>query len=136
MRLAGLEIPARAEYVSLARLVVSSIAGDRYDLTDDQLDNLKLAVSEACVMMIEEDGGESSATTISIDCVGASGRLEVFVSGQTPPDGTAISAETAEQVEQLGIPLISSLVDEVVVEHDHKSNTVHMTMHCERAEDL
>jgi serine/threonine-protein kinase RsbW len=136
VRLAGLEIPARAEFVSLARLVVSSIAGDRYDLSDDQLDNLKLAVSEACVMMIEEDGGEASGTTIDIECVGASRRLEVFVSGQTPPDGTMVSAVTAEQVEQLGIPLISSLVDEVVVEHDHKRNTVHMTVHCSRSEEL
>jgi serine/threonine-protein kinase RsbW len=134
VRLAGLEIPARAEFVSLARLVVSSIAGDRYDLTDDQLDNLKLAVSEACVMMMGDDDG----MRIEIECVGASGRLEVLVSGEQPSESSQLHVMAAEhQVEQqLGLPLIGSLVDDVVVEQNGKRHTVHMTMHCARSEDL
>ena len=40
-----LEIPARGEYVGLARLVVSSLASSRRTLADDRVDDLKLALS-------------------------------------------------------------------------------------------
>jgi anti-sigma regulatory factor (Ser/Thr protein kinase) len=50
---AGLEIPARAEYVSLVRLFVGSLASSRRLLDEERIDNLKLAVSEACTNAIE-----------------------------------------------------------------------------------
>ena len=51
-----LEIPARPEFVALARLVVSSMASTDAVLTDDQVDDLKIAVSEACTNAIEAHG--------------------------------------------------------------------------------
>jgi len=42
-----LEIPARAEFVALARLVVSALASSDSSLADERIDDLKLAVSEA-----------------------------------------------------------------------------------------
>src|SRR5690349_25166486 len=38
-----LEIPARPEFVALARLVVSSLASTRRDLADERIDDLKVA---------------------------------------------------------------------------------------------
>lgn len=160
MRLAELEIPASAEYVSVARLVVSSIAHDRYEVNDDQLDNLKLAVSEACVMAIEAGSTHSSsAVPVAIRCEGGEGRLEVIVErargeGNGRGDGGNAAAwvldETSgtetrhhidpdlENVErQLGIPLIGSLVDEVLMETPPQSSRrVRMTLFCELAEPL
>ena len=43
-----LEIPPRAEYIAIARLVVSSLASSRRALGDERIDDLKLAVAEAC----------------------------------------------------------------------------------------
>ena len=43
-----LEIPARLEFVALARLLVSSFAASSAVLPDDRIDDLKIAVSEAC----------------------------------------------------------------------------------------
>jgi len=51
-----LEIPARPEYIAIARLVVSSVASSRRNLPDDRIDDLKLAVSEACTNAIEAYG--------------------------------------------------------------------------------
>src|SRR5437016_1779354 len=48
-----LEIPARPEFVALARLVVSAMASTDATLSDDQVDDLKIAVSEACTNAIE-----------------------------------------------------------------------------------
>ncbi len=57
-----LEIPARAEFVALARLVVSAIAASDSTLADERIDDLKLAVSEACTNAIEAHGAPSSAS--------------------------------------------------------------------------
>ncbi|MGH9125945.1 MAG: ATP-binding protein [Acidimicrobiales bacterium] len=51
-----LEIPARPEYIAIVRLVVSSVASTRRNLPDDRIDDLKLAVSEACTNAIEAYG--------------------------------------------------------------------------------
>lgn len=42
-----LKIPAKTEYVVLARLCISGI-GDRMELTIDEIEDLKIAISEAC----------------------------------------------------------------------------------------
>src|SRR5580704_16383064 len=56
-----LEIPARPEYIAIARLVVSSVASSRRNLPDDRIDDLKLAVSEACTNAIEAYGWDAGA---------------------------------------------------------------------------
>ena len=51
-----LEIPARPEFIAIVRLVVSQVALTRRSLPDDRVDDLKLAVSEACTNAIEAYG--------------------------------------------------------------------------------
>ena len=48
-----LVVPARPEYIAMVRLVVSSLATARRNLADQRIDDLKLAVSEACANAIE-----------------------------------------------------------------------------------
>ncbi len=59
-----LEIPARPEYIAIARLVVSSVASSRRNLPDDRIDDLKLAVSEACTNAIEAYGSDPAPDTL------------------------------------------------------------------------
>ena len=40
-----LEIPARPEFIALARLLVSAMAGGGTGMADERVDDLKLAVS-------------------------------------------------------------------------------------------
>jgi len=61
-----LEIPASAEYIAIARLVVSSIVSSRRNLPDDRIDDLKLAVSEACTNAIEAYGANRPDDRVKI----------------------------------------------------------------------
>lgn len=141
MRLAELQIPARAEFVSLARLVVSSIADDRYELTDDQLDNLKLAVSEACVIAIDAQPSVENRE-IAIECIGQLDLVEVVVSS-SPGDGASsggsvvaapVDVDAGALDQHLGIPLIGSLVDEVTIEQDEHTYAaqIRLRVRCDR----
>lgn len=128
MRLVELAIPRQAEFVSLARLVISSIADERYRLSDDQLDSLKLAVSEACVLAIDDHSHDSK--NVVIGCDGTNDRIEITI------EGVAAEGDASDNVAPT-LPFIGSLVDEAVIEAtDHGRSHVRMTLHCERAQQL
>ena len=46
-------MPSSPEYIAIVRLVVASVASSRRALADERVDDLKLAVSEACTNAIE-----------------------------------------------------------------------------------
>ena len=48
-----LDVPSSPEYIAIVRLVVASVASSRRALADERIDDLKLAVSEACTNAIE-----------------------------------------------------------------------------------
>ena len=48
-----LDIPSSPEFIAIVRLVVASVASARRALADERIDDLKLAVSEACTNAIE-----------------------------------------------------------------------------------
>lgn len=52
-RVVELEIPARSDYLALVRLVVSASASLVPDLPDRRVDDLRLAVSEACANAVD-----------------------------------------------------------------------------------
>lgn len=137
MRLAQLEIPLSPEFVSLVRLVVSSVADDRYELTDEQLDNLKLAVSEACVMALGSSEEEHREGTISVTCDGAVSRLDVSVQANVSgANGHAAFESSSALGNGLGLPFIGSLVDSVEVKGTDDTQYVRLSINCEQAELL
>ena len=81
-----LEVPARAEYVGLARMVVSNIVSGRRVVDEEMLDDLALAVSEACTLAIGPDAASIVVTvaedeeTVVVDVRGGSVGLPL------PPD--------------------------------------------------
>ena len=139
-----LEFPARAEFVGLARLVVSSLATARRELADNRVDDLKLAVSEACTNAIEAHASESVDERVVLSWSESDDRLEVqvrdrgpgFDPGQLPEHPPVTDPERLNFERGLGIPLIRTLVDEVVFEPTDAGTSVRLVMYCGPVEDF
>jgi anti-sigma regulatory factor (Ser/Thr protein kinase) len=141
MRLADLQIPARAEFVSVARLVVSSVVDDRYELTNDRLDNLKLAVSEACALAIEfhREAGEAE---IAISCESKQEGFDIlihasgneFAKVKLAHEDLEIGGKTLEG--EVGLPFIESLVDGMGLERVEDEDVLRLSLICDPAEDF
>jgi len=139
-----LQIPARAEYVGLARLVVSSLASGRRALADERIDDLKLAVSEACTNAIEAHHSVPVDEHVLVRCSEAEDRLEVSIhdrgTGFDPealPEHPPVTDPERLNFERgLGIPLIRTLVDEVAFESSSEGTAVRMVMYCDAADDF
>lgn len=133
-----LEIPARPEYVGLARLVVSSLAANRRAIDDDRLDDLKLAVSEACTNAIEAHTANDTTDRVVVRCYERSDELEVRVEDQgtgfdpqTLPEHPPVTDPERLNFERgLGVPLIRTLVDRVDFHSSGSGTTVVMFMAC------
>lgn len=131
-----LEIPARAEFVALARLVVSSFASTSFGLEDDRIDDLKIAVSEACTNAIEAHGAADSDERVLIRCEDNEDHLEVRIEDRgrgfdprTLPEHPPVTDPTRLKFERgLGIPLIRSLVDDVDIASSDKGTQVRIVM--------
>ncbi len=139
-----LEIPARGEYVGLARLVVSSLASSRRTLADDRVDDLKLALSEACTNAIEAHAEVGTEEVVVVRLVEGDDRLEVEVEDRGPgfdpstlPEHPPVTDPERLNFERgLGIPLIRSLVDEVSFARVEQGMAVRMVMFCGPVTDL
>jgi serine/threonine-protein kinase RsbW len=138
----ALEIPARAEFVALARLVVSAMAASDGDLADEQVDDLKIAVSEACTNAIEAYAEAADDEPVLIRCWTGDRGLEVSIEDRGPgfdpsnlPDHPPVTDPDRLRFERgLGIPLIRALVDEVEITSTQGGTAVRMVMrHAEDA---
>ena len=59
-----LSVPLKPEFASTVRVVVSSIGAD-LDFTVDEIDDLRLAVSEVFTILAEDSGSSTSATCVT-----------------------------------------------------------------------
>ncbi|MDA8043709.1 MAG: ATP-binding protein [Actinomycetota bacterium] len=131
-----LAVPARVEYIAVVRLVVSSLATARRALADERIDDLKLAVSEACTNAIEANRAAGSPAPVVVSCWEAPERFEVCVAdsggGFDPdvlPEHPPVTDPDRLNFERgLGIPLIRSLVDDVRFESGPGGTSVWMTL--------
>ena len=132
-----LEIPAKPEFIAIARLVVASLASARRALADDRIDDLKLAVSEACTNAIEAHGAADSDEHVRIRIWEGDERMEVAVEDRgsgfdldSLPAHPPVTDPTRLNFERgLGIPLIRSLVDNVEFQTSPEGTSVRMTLY-------
>ena len=137
-----LEIPAEPEFVGLVRLFVSSLATTRRELADDRIDDLKLAVSEACTNAIDAHAHSDTDDRVIVRWAEADDRLEIAVNDSGPgfdpsslPQHPPVTDPERLNFERgLGIPLIRSLVDEVDFNTSNGGTTVTLVMYCGPAE--
>lgn len=138
-----LEIPARPEFVALARLVVSSLASSRRDLADERIDDLKLAVSEACTNAIEAHRAADTHDRVLLRCEEYNDRLEIVVldrgAGFEPsdlPEHPPVTDPHRLEFERgLGVPLIRTLVDDATFESSSEGTSVRLIMRCGTADE-
>ena len=137
-----LEIPARPEYVALARLVVSSLAMSRREIEDERIDDLKLAVSEACTNAIEAHVDQQVNDRVTVRCQESADRIEVTVTDRgggfdpdTLPEHPPVTDPERLNFERgLGIPLIRTLVDEADFASSDEGTAVRLVVFCAPAD--
>ncbi len=132
-----LELPARADVLALARLVVAGLVSSDPEFTDERLDDLRLAVSEACTNAIEAQRAVPgrSAAPITVRCWVEQGRAEVEIQdngiGFDPralaPHPPVTDPARLDYEGGLGIPLIRLLSDRVDFRATDSGTTVAMT---------
>ena len=110
-----LSIPARPEYVGVARLAILGVAS-RMRFSYDEVEDIRLAVGEACTGVLDRGEGLPEAPPIIIRCLVHPDRLTVEVRDATP-GGPADPASAGDDF-QLGGVLIRILMDEVTSEED------------------
>jgi len=105
-----LRIPNRPEWVAVARLTISAIA-NRLPFSVEEIEDLKLAIAEACTTVIQSGDGEG---TIDIVCETDADELRIHVR-DTRPNRSDVFKERSEAtgIEGLGVFLIQALMDEV-----------------------
>jgi serine/threonine-protein kinase RsbW len=118
-----LRIPCRAEWVALARLAVAAVA-NRLKLTIEEIEDLKLAVAEACTVVIQQ---ERHGEFLALTCEALPGALRLHVrdTGLHEPRGVAPAAMDYDEarVVGLGVFLIRTLMDEVSYEQHPERGT-------------
>lgn len=115
-----LEIPAKPEFLSLARLVITGAANIEPTFSDDRIEDLRIAVSEACTNAIEAHriSGVTERVVIKSDL--GEDRIEVeiidrgtgFDLADTDPAPDSAAPDRLSYERGLGIPLMRVLVDE------------------------
>lgn len=125
--------PAKPEYVGVVRLVVSGIA-NRMGYTYDEIEDIKIAVSEACGNAVQH-AYEDQEGEVKITCGVHENRLEMTIedSGKTFADDVkrqSAPVEATAEIESLhegglGLFLIEALMDDVSISKD---NGVKVTM--------
>lgn len=105
----SIRVPARPEFVHILRSVVAGAAA-RADFTYDEIDDVRLALDEACAQLL----ADGAATTLTMTVrIGLPNEIEVVASIDAsargwPPPG-------AEQT--LGWQVLSALADDARYEH-------------------
>jgi serine/threonine-protein kinase RsbW len=118
-----LKIPGRAEWVAVARLAVAAVAS-RLRFSVDEIEDIKLAIAEACTNSIQASGGED-AGVIEIVCDALEDELRVKVRDHSPaphlesPPRPIVEGRT----EELGVFLIRALMDTVEYASDPRNGT-------------
>ena len=114
-----LTIPSRPEYVGVARLAILGVAS-RMRFSYDEVEDIRLAVGEACTRSIDRLNGSGDESTIRLRCLIDANRLTIEVRHplvkseprEIPADPASLSIEAGP----LADVLIRILMDEVETE--------------------
>ena len=117
----ALRIPCSPEYVSVARLTISAVAS-RMNFGIDDIDDLKLAVGEACANAIEH----AAEGDIDIICTMEPDQLVLSVKDcgiGFDPGAPRVEPVDEPPVGGLGLILIQALMDDVQIHSDPERGT-------------
>ena len=132
-----LEIPARADYLGLARQVVAAAAAVEPTFRDERIDDLRIAVSEATTNAIEAHADLDRDERIVIRCNLGDDCIEVEVMDRGSgfdPDGVEAmpDAEDPARLQHehgLGLPLLRVLADEAEITSGEGGTAVRLVVY-------
>ena len=132
-----LEIPSKAEYLSLVRAVVATAAALDPLLADARIEDLRLAVSEAATNAVEAHAALAGEERVAIRCALADDRVEVEVHdrGQGFDPSTVSEAPSPDAPARLdherglGLPLMRILTDEMTISSADAGTTVRLVVY-------
>jgi anti-sigma regulatory factor (Ser/Thr protein kinase) len=126
-----LEIPARPEFVGIARMAVGALAGIRPGLAYERIDDLRIVVSEACTTAIESLDHEGS---LSLRCIDGPKALEVRIEAPGKAfEGAFPSTDPSPDVDNFRISLIRALVDDAELRTSPRGTELCLVLHRETA---
>lgn len=132
-----LEIPARAEFIGLARLVVSAAAATQPCFGEERLDELRIAVSEACSNAIHAHQSAHREDRILVRCQLDGQRCEVQVIDRGlgfDPDSLEVlppmsDPRRLEHESGLGISLMRQMADETEIRSTPEGTEVRLVVY-------
>jgi serine/threonine-protein kinase RsbW len=99
-------LPLRPAFASMLRVVVASLGADA-EFTVDEIDDLKLGVSEVFTMLAELDGGGRCSARFEVEDDGISVTIDRV--------GSATSGARVE-LDPLAVTILASVVDDAVID--------------------
>lgn len=126
--LVTLVIPARSEYLILARLALAGIARE-VEMSDETLSDLKLAVTEACANAVAHAYGDGQGT-VEVRFLVSPGSVTIEVQDdgerETPEVPATMPALEGDALPEsgMGLAIIQAIVDELEVEARDGAGTV------------
>ncbi|MDQ3782264.1 MAG: ATP-binding protein [Actinomycetota bacterium] len=116
-----LEIPSRTDHLALVRRVVATAASAGDILPDRRIDDLSLAVSEACANAIDAQrpGGSTQTVLVTVEldedavAVTVTDHAGGFVPEELDPLPSVDDPGRLRHERGLGVPLMRSLADQV-----------------------
>ncbi len=127
----AVDVPALPEYVGLVRMLVSNLVGVHYDIDDDRLDDLGLAVSEACTLAV-------GAGRIVLRCTEEEGGMAIEVHGVDVPRSAPAGLPDPHDMDvdaSYGYRLMRALVDDVSIERGADGDRLRLFITLPRADD-
>jgi len=132
-RVVELEIPARPEFVGIARMAVGALAGIRPGLAYERIDDLRIVVSEACTSAIE---GLDESSVLKLRCVDGPKSLEVRIEAPGSVFESAFPINEPEpEADNFRISLIRALVDDADLKASPERTELCLIMHRDAASD-
>jgi serine/threonine-protein kinase RsbW len=131
-RVVELEIPARPEFVGIARMAVGALAGIRPGLAYERIDDLRIVVSEACTSAIE---GLEEGQNLRLRCLDGPKSLEIRIEAPESAFEGAFPSTEPEPDDNFRISLIRALVDDAELQTADGRTELCLVMHREAASD-
>jgi serine/threonine-protein kinase RsbW len=119
-----LKIPAKAEWVAVARLAVAAVSS-RLRFSVDEIEDIKLAIAEACTNCIAH-AAENDRIEITSEILTDEVRVSVrdrSVGHKLGSVERAVGFAEGKRTEELGVFLIRALMDEVTYNVDPREGT-------------
>lgn len=105
-----LSLPARPENVAVVRHVMGAF-GTAYDIPTDTMEDVRLAVTEACTNVVRHAYGDAGGV-IDVHVRPLPDRLEVTVADT----GRGIAPSTDREGPGFGLPMIATLADDLEID--------------------